>query len=180
MPAPSPAPAPTTDQGFRLTEAFPAIDERELAVAARSAACVLFSGPAHVRMLALRVHRLSSWRWGPFETVDCGAPESVLERELFAALAGDLVPPSDHAPSARLLQAGTLFLDEVGKLPLDAQARLRDLLAERGHQSCRGRQRRIMASTSEPLLPRVTAGTFDDRLFYRLNAIHFILAGDPR
>lgn len=171
----APSPAETTDDRFRLAEANSPIDDRELAVAARSAACVLFSGHRQVRTLALRIHGLSCWRWGPFRDVDCGAPESVLERELFSVLAADLVRPSLDWLSGRVLQAGTLFLDEIGRLQPDGQARLRDLLAERSREPLRGRQRRIIASTSEPLLPRVTAGTFDDRLFYRLNAIHFIL-----
>lgn len=171
----APSPAETSDDAFRLAGADFPLDDRELAMAARGAACVLFSGPAHVRALALRIHRLSSWRWGPFQDVDCGAPESVLERELFSVLAADLVPSGVHSPSGRVLQAGTLFLAEIGKLRTDAQARLRDLLAERGGEPLRCRPRRIMASTSEPLFPRVTAGTFDDRLFYRLNAFHFIL-----
>lgn len=178
MSAPLAAPAGTGGHGCRPTEAVPLIDERELASAAGNAACVLFTGPVHVQPLALRIHSMSARRWGPFQAVDCGASDSVLERELFSVLAADLVPAAVHTPSARLLPAGTMFLDEIGKLRADAQARLRDLLAKRGSDPLRRPQRRIMASTSVPLLPRVAAGTFDDRLFYRLNVIHFILAAD--
>ena len=178
MSAPSPEPAATAGQGLRPTEAVPLVDECELALAAANAASVLFTGPVHVRALALRIHSLSGWRSGPFHAVDCGASESVLERELFSVLGADLAAPRVHSPSEALLQAGTLFLDDIGKLRADAQARLRDLLADRGREPLHRPQRRIMASTSEPLLPRVAAGTFDDHLFYRLNVIHFIFAGE--
>lgn len=164
--------------GFRPAKALPVIDERELASAARSGACILFTGPVNARMLALRIHRLSSGHPGSFKAVDCTAPESALERELFAVLADDLVPPDIDGSSARMLQAETLFLHEIGSLGAGAQARLRDLLAERGSDRVLGPQRRIMAWTSEPLLPRVRIGAFDDRLFYQLNVIHFILAGN--
>jgi Nif-specific regulatory protein len=171
-------PATTIGHGFWPTEAVPFIDEVELASAARSAACVLFSGPVYVRPLARRIHSLSGCRRGPFQAVDCGAPDSVLERELFSVLAADLVPPSVTGPSPRRAEGGTLFLHEIGQLRAHAQARLRDLLAERGRERLRGPQRRIMASTSDLLLPRVAVGTFDERLFYRLNVIHLIFTGN--
>lgn len=175
MSASAHAPAATGGHGFRPDEAVPLIDERELASAAGNAACVLFTGPLHARTLALRIHSLSGWRWGPFLCVDCGAPASVLERDLFSVLTADLVAAS--ASSARVLQGGTLFLEEVGKLRADAQARLRELLAQRGELGRRP-QLRIMASTSEPLLPRIKAATFDAHLFYRLNVLHFVLPGE--
>lgn len=170
--------AGTTGHGFRPTKALPNIDERDLATAARSGACVLFTGPVHVRTLALRIHRLSGGHPGRFKAVDCAASESVLERELFSVLTDDSVSPSVDGSSARLLHAGTLFLHEIGSLGRGAQARLRDLLAGGDDEWLRGSRRRIIASTSAPLLPRVAAGTFDDCLFYRLNVFHFILGGN--
>jgi two-component system response regulator HydG len=151
-------------------------DEAEIAQAARTDACILFTGPAHARTLALRIHSQSGWRWGAFMAVDCGAAEASLEQQLFGVLEADLSPGATAAPAPRLRQAGTLFLHEVGRLGAASQHRLRDLLesARTGHARGRAR-RRIMASTSEPLLPRVLDGSFDDRLFYRLNMIHFVV-----
>jgi DNA-binding NtrC family response regulator len=152
------APAPEPDQ--------------EVVAAAQNDRCVLLTGvPTQASALALRIHNLSGWRWGPFVAVDCGGTEAVLERQLF-----DLLRVRQHVgtvePRPRLTQAGTVFLYEVGKLGLSAQIRLRDVLdaSDALARSDRLRQR-IMASTSEPLLRRVLDGTFDEALFCRLNAI---------
>ena len=150
-------------------------DELEITAAVRSDACILFSGTPHAKGLALRIHNLSGCRWGSFAAVDCGASEAVLEQQVFKALRAPSQASAGAEPHARLQQSGTLFLYEVGKLSLAMQVRLADALCAAAGPDCRLRARkRIMASTSEALLARVAAGTFDDRLFYRLNAIHLI------
>jgi len=150
------------------------IHEMDVIQAARSGACVLFTARPNAKGIALLIHSLSGWRWGSFVAVDCGASESLLDRQLFALLAQE--PPRDSAaePLARLTQDGTIFLYEVGRLSYRHQARLADALAAGTPGDPRRRPRkRIMASTSVSLLDRVESGTFDDRLFYRLNTIHF-------
>jgi len=164
------APFARRDTGFPGSLPF---DGLELARIARTDACILFTGPADVRPLAVKIHSLSGWRWGPFLTVDCSRPDHVLEEQLFSVIESD-GSVRDDLPRVRLLQAGTIFLHEVGKLSRAAQMRLHDVL---GDTSDRGRplsRRRLMASSSETLLPRVANGTFDDRLFYRLNVLHFV------
>jgi DNA-binding NtrC family response regulator len=140
--------------------------------AARNNRHVLLTGAAgQASTLALRIHNLSGWRWGPFVAVDCGGIEAVLERQLFDLLR---VRPRSAAPEPRprLAQAGTVFLHEVGKLGLSAQIRLRDILESSAARQRRdGLRQRIMASSSEPLLKRVLNGTFDEDLFCLLNAI---------
>ena len=152
------------------------LDETDITCATRSAACVLFTGGQTARLLAERIHQESGWGWGPFQVVDCGASAAVLDRVLFARLEADLWPADSRVPTLRLLQPGTMFLQEVGRLAPRAQKQLRDLL-ELAASEIHGRRsrRRIMASTSESLLPRVSQGSFDETLFYRLNAIHFVL-----
>lgn len=147
--------------------------EQDVIAAARNDRCVLLTGAApQASALALRIHNLSGWRWGPFVAVDCGGSEAVLERQLFDVLRvrprGAAVPE----PRPRLNQSGTVFLYEVGKLGLSLQHRLRDVLDESDAvlRSDRLRQR-IMASSSESLLKRVLDGTFDEELFCRLTAI---------
>lgn len=153
------------------------LDDREVLGAAQTDACVLFTGKEDaVEALAQRIHNLSGWRHGPFLSVDCAWSEATLESRLFGALLDDDMPSSGSQPRPRLSQEGTLFLQEVGRLSPASQARLADHLAQlRMHGGGRRVRRRVMASSSETLLDRVNAGTFDARLFYRLNVIHFVL-----
>jgi len=146
--------------------------DRDIITAAQSDRCILLTGAApQASAMALRIHNLSGWRWGPFVAVDCGGTEAVLERQLFDLLRAR--PRTGGVePRPRVTQAGTIFLYEVGKLGVSVQIRLREILESSAamQRSDRLRQR-IMASTSEPLLKRVLDGTFDEELFCRLNAI---------
>ena len=115
--------------------------------------------------LARRIHNRGRSSMGPFDTVDCGAPDAVLENRLF----GRLTP-------LRGEPGGTLFLREVGKLGPEHQARLLKALTECAVASWpEPMTPRAIASTSEPLFDRAHGGTFDLRLFYRLNVIHIDL-----
>jgi DNA-binding NtrC family response regulator len=152
------------------TEVTSLEDDFEILTAAQTDACVLFTGKVDAANLAQRIHSLSGWRFGRFKAVDCGWPEPELERQLFDVLHAEAIAAPDREPLPRLQQAGTIFLHEVGKLSPRLQARLSEALA--GPSTGRSLRVRVMASSSEPLLQRVAAGTFNDRLFYRLNVIH--------
>jgi len=148
---------------------------QDVIAAARNDRCILLTGaPPHASTLALRIHNLSGWRWGPFVAVDCGGSEAVLDRQLFDLLRIRSAAAAALAlePRPRLNQAGTVFLYEVGKLGLSLQVRLREVL-QKSETVLRGDRlrQRIMASSSEPLLKRVLDGTFDEELFCRLTAI---------
>lgn len=152
------------------------LDETDITCATRSASCVLFTGGRTARLLAERIHRESASGWGPFQVVDCGASLAALDRVLFAPLEADLWPADSRVPALRLLQPGTIFLQDVDRLAPRAQTQLRDLLElAAGEIPSRRSRRRVMASTAQSLLPRVSEGSFDGTLFYRLNAIHFVL-----
>lgn len=161
----------------RVTMSKP--DDTEVSSAARTDACVLLTGRADaVQALAQRIHGLSGWRQGPFVAVNCGWTDTTLEARLFGALMDADALQIDEPPQARLSQRGTLLLQEVGGLSPASQARLADHLGKlRFHGGERRARVRVMASTSEDLLERVTAGTFDAKLFYRLNVIHLIVPG---
>jgi len=149
--------------------------------AARTSACVLFTGIPNAKGVALQIHSLSGWRWGPFVSVDCGASSHVLEHQLFNVLRAGPDWERGSEPRPELMQDGTLFLYEIGKLSLALQMRLSDALGSVGPGETRRRLRkRVMASTSVSLLDRVRAGTFDECLFYRLNAIHVATVGKER
>ena len=157
----------------------PALFELDLMGAVRTDACVLLTGREDAaRTLAYKIHSLSGWRHGPFTIVDCARPGEAVERDL-VGLFSETEPPSATEPYPRLAQAGTVLLQNVGRLAPTVQSRIADQLvhfcAKRRSGSPR---RRLMASTPVPLLPRVLDGTFDDELFYRLNVIHVVLPSE--
>lgn len=157
----------------------PALFDLDLMSAVRSDACVLLTGKEDaVRALAYRIHSLSGWRQGPFTIVDCAGPVEIVERVLFGVCA-DTEWSTMLDPHPVLAQAGTVLLQNVGRLDPGVQSRMADRLIYLCERRRPGRCRcRLMASTSEPLLPRVLDGTFDDRLFYRLNVIHVVVPRD--
>jgi two-component system response regulator GlrR len=148
--------------------------ELEMAMAARTDACILLSGtPDAARDLAYRLHLASGWRHGAFTVVDCGSTDPALEEQILEALFPSR-PPRSSILHLRLVQAGTVLLQEVNRLPHAIQVRLAQQLTEGHLQPSIGRsRRRLMASTSESLTNRIGDGTFDDQLFYRLNVVHF-------
>jgi DNA-binding NtrC family response regulator len=137
----------------------------EVLGAAASDVCILFIGPGSPRELARRVHTLGRGRRGQFRVLDCGWPESLIEEHLLHAL----------RPGA----SGTVYLEEVGRLSSEMQGKLLQLIdARTTGDGLRRTRARVMASTSEPLIQRVLEGTFNERLFYRLNAIQVVVAPD--
>lgn len=170
----NPKPRPRGDDSARGS----ALSDLDLSSAVRTDACVLLTGQEDaVRSLAYQIHSLSGWRHGPFTIVDCASRGDTVEIELFGLLS-DTGSPAGAEPYPRLAQAGTVLLHDVGRLPPNVQARIADRLVTLSEKRRAGSPRRLMASTSEPLLPRVLDGTFDDRLFYRLNVIHFVLPAE--
>ena len=130
-------------------------------------ACVLISVvvPSQAESIARRIHSVSPSPSGRFIPVDCAAAPMVLEEDLFGRVDGRYARG-----------ACTLFLKEVGRLSLEHQHRLLAALIDSTLASWPSRVRaRVIASASESLLDRVIHGTFDDRLFYRLNVIHLDL-----
>jgi DNA-binding NtrC family response regulator len=149
-------------------------EELEMAMAARTDACILLSGnPDAARDLAYRLHLASGWRHGAFTVIDCGSGNSALEDQILEAL----FPPQPTRRGIlhlRLVQAGTVLLREVNRLPPSIQQRLARQLTEAHLKPSNGKsRRRLMASTSESLTERIVDGSFDDLLFYRLNVVHF-------
>lgn len=129
-------------------------------------------------MLARVIHENSPRSRGPFVKVNAAAlPESLMESELFGAVAGA------HSTATRAMagkvaaaQGGTLFLDEIGELSAAAQAKLLQLLHSReyfplGASRAQKADIRIFAATNGDLLEAVAAGTFREDLYYRLDVL---------
>ena len=155
-----------------------AMSDFELTSAVRSDACLLLTGKSDAaRAVAYRIHRLSGWGHGPFTIVDCAGAEELVESAL-SGVFDEAESSAPREPHPRLAQAGTILLENVGRLGATLQFRLAERLLDLRGKRLPGRCRwRLMASSAEPLMPRVLDGTFDDRLFYRLNVIHVVIPG---
>jgi two-component system, NtrC family, response regulator AtoC len=131
---------------------------------------------------AFAVHHWSRRASGPFVTVNCAAlPEGLVESELFGhdkgAFTGATTAKAGIFESA---QGGTVFLDEVGELPLTVQARfLRALESRRITRVGEVRERpidvRLVAATHRDLMAEVAAGRFRQDLYFRLGAATVLL-----
>jgi DNA-binding NtrC family response regulator len=149
----------------------------DLSHAVRSDACVLFTGDHETaEALARRLHTLSGWRHGSFVAVDCASPDA--EPRLLQLLEVERPEATNGTPWPTLAQSGTVFLREVGELDPAQQIRLSERLAALRTRpgSARSMRRRVISSSSIPLESRVENGTFDARLFYRLNVIHLVIS----
>ncbi|MCB2192725.1 MAG: sigma 54-interacting transcriptional regulator [Deltaproteobacteria bacterium] len=154
----------------------------ELAVrVAQVDSTVLLSGEsgAGKDVLAKLIHNLSKRHEQPFVSLNCGAiPEHLLESELFGYEKGAFSGADRYGKPGLLEEAagGTVFLDEVGELPLNLQVKLLKVLQE---QRCRrlGSVKtvdldiRILAATNRDLKQMVAEGTFREDLFYRLYVV---------
>ncbi len=129
-------------------------------------------------VLAHLIHAWSSRSSGPFVPLHCGAlPLSLAESELFGHVKGSFTGAVQHRSGA-LMQAhnGTLFLDEVGDLPLDIQVKLLRFL-ENGEIRSVGADRsaradvRLICATHHPLVKLVEEGKFRRDLYFRLASI---------
>ncbi|MCC6990479.1 MAG: sigma 54-interacting transcriptional regulator, partial [Acidobacteria bacterium] len=129
-------------------------------------------------MLAQTLHQLSGRRAKPFVIVDCGAiPATLIDSELFGHERGAFTGAQQRS-IGRLAMAdgGTVFLDEIGELPLDVQSRLLRFVQEKtismvGGTRSRKVDVRIIAATNRRLEDEVRAGRFREDLFYRLNVV---------
>lgn len=133
-------------------------------------------------LLAEAIHNASGRAKGPFVKVNCGAlPESLLESELFGHQKGAFTGASENKPGRfRLAHNGTLFLTEVGDLPLPLQVKLLTFLDDKIIHplgSTRGVHVdvRIIAATHRDLRRMVREGRFREDLLYRLNVVRFHL-----
>jgi two-component system, NtrC family, response regulator AtoC len=125
---------------------------------------------------ARRLHELSARRDGPFVSVNCGAiPETLIESELFGHTKGAFTS-ADRARKGLFAQAdhGTIFLDEIGELPLTMQTKLLHVLESKevraiGGEATRKIDVRIVAATNRELPAMVREQRFREDLFFRLS-----------
>ncbi|ETZ09357.1 ATPase AAA [Vibrio parahaemolyticus M0605] len=127
-------------------------------------------------VVARNIHYHSSYRNGAFVPINCGAiPPELLESELFGhekgAFTGALTARKGRF---ELADGGTIFLDEIGDMPMSMQVKLLRVLQERCFERVGGNSTikvnvRVVAATHRNLESMIEEGTFREDLFYRLN-----------
>jgi DNA-binding NtrC family response regulator len=144
---------------------------------AQTDATVLLLGESGTgkELFARAVHHLSNRRDKPFVAINCAAiPETLIENELFGHERGSFTGASDRRQGKfELASEGTVFLDEIGELPVAVQSKLLRAIEEKVIDRIGGRtpitvDLRIVAATNKDLKAAVENGTFRGDLFFRL------------
>ena len=141
---------------------------------------VLINGESGVgkEVFSQIIHSLSARKHNPFIAVNCGAiPEGTIDSELFGHEKGSFTGAVDSRKGYfETVNGGTIFLDEIGELPLGTQARLLRVL-EAGEYIRVGSSKvqktdvRVIAATNKELLEFTQKGRFREDLYYRLNTV---------
>ncbi len=141
---------------------------------------VLINGESGVgkEVFSQIIHTLSARKHNPFIAVNCGAiPEGTIDSELFGHEKGSFTGAVDARKGYfETVNGGTIFLDEIGELPLGTQARLLRVL-ETGEYIRVGSSKvqktdvRVIAATNRELLQQVQNGKFREDLYYRLSTV---------
>lgn len=124
------------------------------------------------------IHSLSARKHNPFIAVNCGAiPEGTIDSELFGHEKGSFTGAVDSRKGYfETVSGGTIFLDEIGELPLGTQARLLRVLETGefirvGSSKVQKSDVRVIAATNRELLEFTQKGRFREDLYYRLNTV---------
>ncbi len=124
------------------------------------------------------IHQLSARKHGPFIAVNCGAiPEGTIDSELFGHEKGSFTGAHEARKGYfEVVDGGTIFLDEVGELPLGTQARLLRILESGeyirvGSSKVQKTNVRVIAATNVDIYDAVQKGKFREDLYYRLNTV---------
>ncbi len=141
---------------------------------------VLINGESGVgkEVFSQVIHSLSARKHNQFIAVNCGAiPEGTIDSELFGHEKGSFTGASDARKGYfETVNGGTIFLDEIGEMPIGTQARLLRVL-ETGEYIRVGSSKvqktdvRVVAATNRELLDEVQKGKFREDLYYRLNTV---------
>lgn len=128
------------------------------------------------------IHGLSARKHGPFIAVNCGAiPEGTIDSELFGHVKGSFTGAIDDRKGYfETTDSGTIFLDEIGEMPVSTQARLLRVLENGefisvGSSKVKKTNVRVVAATNVNLFQAVEKGSFREDLYYRLNTVPIVV-----
>ena len=174
--------SPDFDRHGKMVGQSPAMQDvyHKIGRAAVSDETVLVFGESGTgkELVAQLIHQNSGRVHNPFVVVDCGAmPSSLIESALFGHVKGAYTDA--HSPRKGKFQqadSGTIFLDEIGELPIEVQMKLLRVLQEREVEPMGGTEThavdvRIIAATNRRLETAITQKSFREDLYYRLNVI---------
>ncbi|NND72830.1 MAG: sigma-54-dependent Fis family transcriptional regulator [Rhodothermales bacterium] len=152
----------------------------QVRLVARTEASVLIQGESGVgkELVAQAIHELGNRRHKPLTIVNCGAiPEGLIESELFGTEKGAYTGAVEkRAGYFEAADQGSIFLDEIGEMPTNAQVRLLRVLesgeySRVGATTIRQTDARIIAATNKDLGREVEKGRFREDLYYRLSTV---------
>jgi len=147
---------------------------------AKTGATVLITGESGTgkEVVAVEIHKASNRVDKPFVAVNCAAlPEQLLESELFGHEKGAFTGATNKKKGRfEIADTGTIFLDEIGEMPISMQAKLLRVLQERCFERVGGTETidvdvRVIATTNLDLATAISNGTFREDLYYRLNVM---------
>jgi two-component system, NtrC family, response regulator PilR len=151
---------------------------------ARSSTNVLITGESGTgkELIARAIHLNGSRKNMPFVAVNCGAiPETLIESELFGHARGAFTGAvAEHLGLFKQADQGTIFLDEVGELPLHLQVKLLRVLQEKAFTPVGSSKQikvdvRVISATNRDLRKEMDDGRFRGDLFYRLNVVQIVM-----
>ncbi|MDO4487262.1 MAG: sigma 54-interacting transcriptional regulator [Bacillota bacterium] len=157
------------------------IAKKQALITARGNSTVLITGESGTgkEMFAKAIHYASGRGDSPFITVNCGAiPENLLESELFGYEKGAFTGANEKGKVGKfeLADGGTIFLDEIGDMPLHLQVKILHVLQNMRFEKVGGSRSiivdvRVIAATNKDLEKMIEEGTFREDLYYRLSVI---------
>jgi DNA-binding NtrC family response regulator len=158
-----------------------ALEKAEMVGPTETSVLILGESGTGKELIAHTIHKVSSRKYKPFVVVNCGAiPGNLVESDLFGHEKGSFTGATTKRKGKfELADGGTIFLDEVGELPLELQVKFLRVLQEREIEPVGGKPTkinvRILAATNKDLEEEVAAGRFRIDLYYRLNVFPLIM-----